>query len=122
MVLVAMGGALGTALRELVNVAVSPSALATVIVNLTGSFALGLLTEVLSLRGADTGRRRDVRLAVGTGVLGGYTTYSAFAVGTVDGVMTSAGTALAGAVGQVLLGAATAGLGVLAGRAAPGRR
>jgi CrcB protein len=46
-------------------------------INITGAFALGLLLEALLGRGPDEGRRRALRLVLGTGFLGGFTTYSA---------------------------------------------
>ncbi|WP_378148706.1 fluoride efflux transporter FluC [Cnuibacter sp. UC19_7] len=80
--LVAGGGAIGTALREAVSLAVPavggfPAAVFGI--NLVGAFVLGFLLEALSRRGPDTGRRRLLRLGLGTGVLGGFTTYSALA-------------------------------------------
>ena len=39
-----------------------------------------MLLETLAVLGPDEGWRRRVRLGVGTGLLGGYTTYSSFAV------------------------------------------
>ncbi|MFP3468335.1 fluoride efflux transporter FluC, partial [Leifsonia sp. SIMBA_070] len=52
-------------------------------INLSGALILGWLLSALKMRGPDEGRRSTVRLFVGTGVLGGYTTYSTFAFGTV---------------------------------------
>lgn len=119
--LVAVGGAVGTGARQglgLLVPAVGDLPVAILLVNLTGAFLLGLLLEWLLRSGPDEGRRRDLRLLVGTGVLGGYTTYSALAL---DGAaMISGGRpglAVAYTVGSVLLGVAAAGLGVvLAGR------
>lgn len=51
---------------------------ATFLINIVGSFALGFLLESLGRLGDDTGWRRHVRLGVGTGVIGGFTTYSTF--------------------------------------------
>lgn len=48
-------------------------------INVVGAFCLGLLLEALAHRGPDEGRRRTLRLFVGTGVLGGFTTYSTLA-------------------------------------------
>ncbi len=82
--LVVVGGFAGSALREAVAEAVPtprdgfPSA--TLAVNLLGSLLLGFLVEVLARAGADAGRRRQLRLLAGTGFLGGFTTYSTFAV------------------------------------------
>lgn len=53
---------------------------ATFLVNLMGAFILGLLLEGLARRGDDTGARRFVRLGIGTGFLGAFTTYSTLAV------------------------------------------
>lgn len=52
----------------------------TLLVNLAGAFALGYLLEALARRGRETVRRRKIRLGIGTGVLGGFTTYSALAL------------------------------------------
>ncbi len=84
LLLIAAGGALGTAMRSGLGSAF-PAApghwpWATFSANLTGALALGLLLEVLAVLGPDDGWRRRVRLGVGTGLLGGYTTYSSFAV------------------------------------------
>lgn len=52
----------------------------TFVVNVAGAFALGLVLESLVLAGPDAGIRRRVRLVLGTGFLGAFTTYSSFAV------------------------------------------
>ncbi|MBI5161293.1 MAG: CrcB family protein [Micrococcales bacterium] len=78
--LVGVGGVAGTAAREGVGVllpGLGALPLATLAVNLSGAFALGLLLESLARHGDDRGRRRSLRLLLGTGFLGGYTTYSA---------------------------------------------
>ncbi|WP_245566812.1 fluoride efflux transporter FluC [Jonesia quinghaiensis] len=76
------GGALGTTARHLIETrwGAAPGEFpwATFSINITGSFLLGVLLTVLSLAGPDTGLRRTVRVTVGTGVLGGFTTYSTF--------------------------------------------
>jgi fluoride exporter len=86
---------------------------ATLGVNVVGAFALGVLLDALSRRGADAGLRRDVRLLVGTGFLGGFTTYSSLAVET-DALLRGgqSGLALAYAVGTVVLGAGAAAAGI----------
>lgn len=53
---------------------------ATLFVNLLGAFLLGVLLEALARRGEDKGLRRLVRLGLGTGFIGAFTTYSTFAV------------------------------------------
>lgn len=81
--LVAVGGAFGTGIREALALLwpAEPHGFPVTIfvINLVGSFALGVLLETLSRRGADEGRRRVLRLLIGTGVIGGFTTYSSFA-------------------------------------------
>lgn len=102
------GGAVGTALRAAIGwlvPAVGTVPLATIAINVSGAFALGLLLAALGRRGPDVGRRRALRLTIGTGVLGGFTTFSALAVDTarllgtgraLEGVLYAAGTVLAG--------------------------
>lgn len=88
-------------------------------INLAGSLALGALLETLARWGPDRGWRRVVRLGCGTGVLGGFTTYSTFAVQAVrlaDGG--AAGAALTYTLVSVATGVAAAAAGiVLASRA-----
>lgn len=94
-----VGGALGTGVRALVGAAVPPVGglpVAVLAVNVVGAFVLGLLLATLHRAGPDEGRRRDLRLLLGTGVLGGFTTYSALAADT-------AGLADQGRVGAALL-------------------
>ena len=79
--LVLVGGALGTSARAALEHALArPTGWpwVTFAINVVGSFALGLLLGHLAGRGADEGWRRAVRLGCGTGVLGGFTTYSTF--------------------------------------------
>ena len=123
--LVALGGTVGTALREVLALS-APAPAGTVPwtilgINLVGSALLGLLLEVLARRGPDEGRRRDLRLLVGTGALGGFTTYSALAVDTALLAGTAPALALAYGLGTVVAGLAAAALGIVAGRALHGR-
>jgi fluoride exporter len=114
--LVALGGTFGTAARYLFTEAF-PSwhglPFATFGVNVVGAFALGVLLDALSRRGSDAGLRRGIRLLVGTGFLGGFTTYSSLAVDT-DALLRGGQTALAlaYAVGTVILGASAAAGGI----------
>ena len=83
--LVALGGAIGTAVREIVAEmfpAVDGVSWSIFWINIVGALLLGLLLEALSHRGPDYGHRRTLRLLLGTGVLGGFTTYSALAEAT----------------------------------------
>ncbi|NUJ87661.1 CrcB family protein [Plantibacter sp. MCCC 1A11337] len=106
--MVALGGAIGTGAREAISLAVPPIGgvpVAILGINVVGAFLLGLLLESLLRRGPDDGRRRDLRLFLGTGVLGGFTTYSALAADS--SVLLIEGNALVGvlyAVGSVVLG------------------
>ena len=80
---VAVGGLFGAAGRgilEEVIPSVGSFPVATFVVNVTGAFVLGLLLESLVRSGDDSGHRRSLRLVVGTGFVGAYTTYSTFAV------------------------------------------
>ncbi|MBP2527287.1 CrcB protein [Rhodococcus sp. PvP104] len=83
---VAVGGVLGAPLRYGLTLAFPISAgqfpWTTFAINIAGALLLGLLLEALTRLGEDAGWRRRVRLCVGTGVLGSFTTYSALAVDT----------------------------------------
>ena len=78
-VLVALAGALGAPLRYLVDTVISDRAqgrfpLGTLVVNISGSFALGLLG----------GATRATHEVLGTGLIGAYTTFSTFSFETVQ--------------------------------------
>lgn len=119
--LVAAGGALGAASRYglLEAGGVGASAPVTLGVNALGAFLLGLLLEMLTRARPDTGRRRDVRLLVGTGLLGGFTTYSGIAVEVLD--LAAGGRAIAAAgygLATVGTGLAACAVGVAVGSSA----
>jgi fluoride exporter len=81
--LVAAGGTAGTLARYALSTAIPIQGgwpVSTLVENLVGSFLLGLLLEALVRAGDETPRRRLVRLGAGTGVLGGFTTFSTFAL------------------------------------------
>lgn len=121
-VLAALGGALGALARWGVAEALPPASgwpWATLMVNLAGCLLLGALVAVLAVRFADATWPRPL-LAVG--VLGGFTTYSAFALEVVR--LTEDGAALTAAgyvVVSVAGGVAAVAAGSLIGRAAVGR-
>ncbi|WP_205696112.1 CrcB family protein [Conexibacter sp. SYSU D00693] len=107
--LVAVAGAAGVLARYGIATAL-PGAGAILAVNVAGSFALGALV------GAGTGDQ--VRTVLGLGFLGGFTTYSTFAVQAwerVDGGDLAAAFWLV--AGSVVLGVGAAGLGIALGRA-----
>lgn len=82
--LVLAGGAVGAPLRYLISRTWPTTAggvpWATATINVVGAFLLGLLLEALARDGVDTGARRALRLLIGTGILGAFTTYSTLAV------------------------------------------
>ena len=123
--LVFAGGTIGTGLRQLLVMLVPPvDGVPVVIVgiNLVGAFLLGLLLAALTRRGPDEGARLRVRLLLGTGVLGGFTTYSALATDTTVLLTGGAvGPALLYALGTVLIGALASWLGIRAADVLPGR-
>ncbi len=118
--LAALGGALGALSRWAVAEALPREdggwPWATLVVNLTGCLLIGVLTGALAGRSPEPAWARPF-LAVG--VLGGYTTYSAFAVEVVG--LTDAGR-LAPAVGYLLASVAGGVLAVAAGVRAARRR
>ncbi|MCA1782437.1 MAG: CrcB family protein [Intrasporangiaceae bacterium] len=77
-----MGGTLGTAARAAIEGAFPHTGetfpWATFFVNVTGALLLGLLIEAVALHRGRPATARKLRLALGTGLLGGYTTYSTF--------------------------------------------
>jgi CrcB protein len=107
--LVALGGAVGAALRFTVAVFGESigvrSFWATLLVNVLGCFALGVL--LVRVPGVDS----RWRLALGTGVLGGFTTFSTFAADAYAIRAQSQPLALAYAAASVLLGFAAFSLG-----------
>ncbi|HEV7320882.1 MAG TPA: fluoride efflux transporter CrcB [Ensifer sp.] len=82
LLLVGAGGALGSILRYLVGLwtvrRFGPGfPWGTLGVNITGSFLIGVLAEVIMRK---FGASPDMRVFLITGVLGGYTTFSAFSL------------------------------------------
>jgi CrcB protein len=123
---VAVGGAVGVAARYLVTTALAPATgqpVVTLLINCAGSFLLGLLLESLALRGPDRGRRRLLRLMVGTGGLGGFTTYSTLAVNVQTFGQAGQPLIMIGyGLGSVLLGILAAAAGIAVGLRLAGRR
>lgn len=108
LLLVAIGGAIGTAARHLLGDAIGTShdfPLGTFVINIFGAFLLGVLLEGLVRRGSDAGHRRTLRLLIGTGFMGGFTTYSSLAFDG-DALLRSdhVGLAVAYALGTVVVG------------------
>ena len=120
--LVAAGGAIGASLRHgagLLSVRYLPAnwPWATFSVNLLGGFAMGLAAGWFAYKGAEGGN--DLRLFLATGVLGGFTTFSAFSLETMNMLRSGeAGKALAYAALSVILSVAALGLGLWVARRA----
>jgi fluoride exporter len=108
-VYVFIGAGLGGALRHFLNLAIGRSAgtefpWATTFINVSGSFAMGLLVGWLAFR-AGANWTQSVRLFVATGVLGGYTTFSTFSLESILLIeRNQVGYALVYVGGSVLLG------------------
>ncbi len=116
--LVAVGGGVGTGVRYLLTELLPTPGfpVVTLLINVAGVFLLVVLVQLLGRVAADRPARADaLRLLLGTGLLGGFTTYSALAVDTVaaDTVVAS----LLYSAGTLVLGLAAAALGLaLVGR------
>ena len=110
LLLVMLGGAIGAALRYLVGLAalrgLGPDyPWGTLIVNLTGGLLMGLLAGILARGG---GGNEGLRAFVGVGILGGFTTFSAFSLETANMIergqlLGAAGYSLASLVGAVAM-------------------
>lgn len=84
-VLIFAGGGIGAALRHFINVSFvrwfgSGFPFHTLFENVTGSLAMGLLAGYFAFAGDAS---QNLRLFLTTGILGGYTTFSAFSLDAV---------------------------------------
>ncbi|MET3841186.1 fluoride efflux transporter CrcB [Bradyrhizobium sp. OAE829] len=82
--LVFVGGGLGASLRHFINLTcarcIGPGfPWGTIIINISGSTVMGLIAGYLALKGEAS---QPWRLFLMTGILGGYTTFSAFSLDT----------------------------------------
>ena len=82
--LVFVGGGLGASLRHTVNISCARCIgtsfpYGTFIINITGSIMMGLIAGYLAFKGEAS---QPWRLFLMTGILGGYTTFSAFSLDT----------------------------------------
>jgi fluoride exporter len=102
---VAAGGALGTLSRYSLDRALPTSAghfpTATLLINLSGSLLIGLLLPLVLIHATE---RPLVRPFLVTGVLGGWTTYSALATDTVTLLKTGHAWLALGDLGATVLG------------------
>ena len=111
-VLLCLAGGLGATARFMLDAAIRTRVTATlpwgtVIINLTGSFLLGLLTGIATAHALPDAWK----LVVGTGFLGGYTTFSTASFETVR-LMQERRYGAAFANGLGVLGGATAAAGL----------
>lgn len=125
--LVAVGGGIGAGCREGLSLAIptlDAVLISIAIINVLGAFLLGWLYQAVTR--LEASRAARLRLLLGTGFCGGFTTYSSLATDAAallrDGHV---GTAVAYALGTVLVGACATWLGILAGTShhrSPGTR
>jgi fluoride exporter len=112
--LVGLGAAFGAVARYVLDQAVtrrrgSTFPAGTWLINITGSFILGLLTGLAAHHGLSD----QVVTVIGTGVCGGYTTFSTFSYETVRLSEDGAGlVAVGNVVGSIAAGLAAAALGL----------
>lgn len=108
--LVAAGGTVGTAARLALGLLLTDAGVLPVLIaNTIGAFLIGALTARLP-------KATDLRLLLGTGALGGFTTYSAFMTGTIGLWADAPLLAVAYAAGSLVLGVGAAALGLRLGR------
>lgn len=108
--LVAAGGTAGTAARLALGMLLPDAgALPVLIANVVGAFLIGVLTARLP-------KAAELRLLLGTGVLGGFTTYSAFMTGTLGLWSEAPLLAVSYAAGSLALGVTAVALGLRLGR------
>ena len=82
---VSLGGAFGTGLRFAGEALIDSTGgwpLATLLINLVGAFGLAVFMGFLLDMGELSRRQHALRVSIGTGVLGGFTTYSSLAMET----------------------------------------
>ncbi len=117
---VALGSAIGGSLRYIVGVLFvarfGPSfPFGTLFINVSGSFFIGLVVEMAQTRAF--GMTPFLRIALATGLVGGYTTFSAYSYETFTlGADGEYGLALLYAGGSVVLGLVAFYLGVVTAR------
>ena len=114
--LVFLGAGIGGALRHGVNVASerllgSGFPWSTPTVNVVGGFAMGVLAGWLALKAGESWTQ-SVRLFFATGILGGFTTFSAFSL---DAVLLWERAQTAAAIAYVLASVVLSIAGLLAG-------
>jgi CrcB protein len=110
--LVALGGTIGTAARLGLGLLLPDGGgfpTAVLIANLLGALLIGVLAARLPAS-------HELRVLIGTGVLGGFTTYSSFMTGTLALWADAPIVAVAYALASLVLGLGAAALGLRLGR------
>ncbi|MCC3293765.1 CrcB family protein [Arthrobacter sp. zg-Y411] len=117
--LVAVGGAAGAASREGLSLAIpnlGSVPVAIPLINVVGAFLLGYLYEAVTRLDSSRPTGKNLKLLLGTGFCGGFTTYSSLATDTAvlfrDGLPWIA---IVYALGTVLIGACATWAGIAAG-------
>lgn len=114
--LVAIGGASGSVARYLTGIAMTrwlgtAFPWGTITVNIVGSFAIGLLAELVARK---LSAPMEVRLLLVVGFLGGFTTFSSFSLDTLSLFEKGEGLAALAYVGASVILSLAAALGGLA--------
>lgn len=114
-----IGGAVGTAARYCVDYLYSGQSnfpWPIWMINITGAFALGLLAQVLPRTRLTDSQQLVLRNGIGSGLIGGFTTYSLLAMDTAS-LATSGQVeeSLSYAISTLVVGTAAAGLGMILG-------
>ncbi len=114
LLLVAIGGAAGSVARYGVGMAAARWGLAfpwgTLLVNVLGSLAIGLLAARLGPT------EENLRLLLGVGALGGFTTFSAFSLDAIRLIEREPSHALFYVAASLILSIGACGLGLMLGR------
>jgi CrcB protein len=115
LLLVAIGGAVGSAARYGVGLAAARILGAafpwgTLIVNVVGGLAMGLLAARVGPA------EENMRLLLGVGVLGGFTTFSAFSLDTLRLMEREPGSALFYVLASLILSIGACWAGLISGR------
>ena len=116
--LVALGGALGAlsryALDRAVAAYIGPTVLGIFLINITGSFLLGVFVTAYDANGWPM----STRLLIAVGFFGSYTTFSTLTVASIQLAQNGdLARAALNIVGSVVVGLAAAFAGILVGRA-----
>jgi CrcB protein len=112
-----VGGAVGAGSREGLSLAIpelNDVPISIVIINIVGAFLLGFLYQAVTRLRSDESRAKTLKLLLGTGFCGGFTTYSSLATDSAVLLRDDrVATAVAYALVTVLVGACATWLGIV---------